>query len=332
MGRAATRPGPTISALFNDEPSCWRAALVSVSRSRHNRLLNHHGPAELMSYLPLSNLQCPLCQQGLSQTEQSWRCPSGHSFDIARQGYVNLLPVQNKRSKDPGDSRDMVNARRDFLDTGVYQPLAAAINSKLMPLLTEGKTVSILDAGCGEGYYLNQLCHALLPRQPAIQACGLDISKWAVRACRARNPGLEGVVASNRQLPFSTSSQDIVLCNFGFPVFDEFKRVLKPGGLIVMLDAGPDHLIELRERLYPEVRRNPVSSLAAELNEQWQLVVDQQLNYSSPTIPQQQLQWLLAMTPHFYRSSQEARQSVQQITALTVTIDVQLRILKNFSQ
>lgn len=284
-----------------------------------------------MPYRTLTNLLCPLCHQALSRETRRWVCSAGHSFDIARQGYVHLLPVQSKRSKDPGDSREMVAARRAFLDSGVYQPLARAQTELCLGLLPDEGDIAILDAGCGDGYYLEQLCQALTDTR-AVTACGLDISKWAVRVCRSRHPGFEGVVASNRQLPFPRASQDLLLCNFGFPVFGEFQRVVKPGGAIVLLDAGEDHLLELRQMLYPEIRRSPPPSLEHALTDGWQLVAEQQVQYRSARLSQEQLQALLLMTPHFFRSSQVARHRMQQIPWLAVTVSAHLRVLQKVSQ
>lgn len=95
---------------------------------------------------------CPLCHAPLAQTDKSYACPQGHRFDMAKEGYVNLLPVQHKRSRDPGDSAEMMQARRAFLDAGHYQPLRDAVAAKLAALLPAGAT-SVLDIGCGEGYY-----------------------------------------------------------------------------------------------------------------------------------------------------------------------------------
>ncbi len=102
---------------------------------------------------PFDQLICPLDKQPLQLNERTWCCDNGHSFDIAKQGYVNLLPVQNKRSKDPGDSKAMVQARREYLNKGYYQPLAQALADTVLAMGSQ----ALLDAGCGEGYYLRYL-------------------------------------------------------------------------------------------------------------------------------------------------------------------------------
>jgi len=129
----------------------------------------------------LPNAACPLDGTPLHCTGSAWTCASGHSFDIASQGYTNLLPVQHKRSRDPGDSKEMVAARRRFLAAGFYRPIAAAVGRAALADLPADATISCLDAGCGEGYYLRQLA-AAAGDEHTLALLGLDISKWAVLA------------------------------------------------------------------------------------------------------------------------------------------------------
>src|SRR5690606_32361645 len=110
---------------------------------------------------PFQALACPLDGAPMQPSGAAWCCPSGHSFDIASQGYTHLLPVQKKRSLDPGDSKEMVAARRRFLEGGFYQPIAAALSKATLADLAPGANASCLDAGCGEGYYLRRLAEAV---------------------------------------------------------------------------------------------------------------------------------------------------------------------------
>ena len=114
-----------------------------------------------MNITSFESLACPLDGNPLQRVDKAWRCPQGHSFDIARQGYVHLLPVQKKRSKEPGDSKAMVAARQRFLAAGDYAPIAKALSQAVMRHCEQAETYSCLDAGCGEGYYLRQLAQQL---------------------------------------------------------------------------------------------------------------------------------------------------------------------------
>lgn len=182
-----------------------------------------------MPITPFQALACPLDGDPLTCDSRVWRCPVGHSFDIARQGYTHLLPVQNKRSRNPGDSKDMVAARRTFLNAGFYQPIADAVNRLILADAPGEGVLSCLDAGCGEGYYLRQLANAAGERQ-TLELLGVDISKWAVLAAAKQDKRPAWAVGTNARLPVLSGSVDRVLCLFGFPVYSEFARVLKPGG------------------------------------------------------------------------------------------------------
>ncbi|MAA63070.1 MAG: rRNA (guanine-N1)-methyltransferase, partial [Idiomarina sp.] len=136
-----------------------------------------------MPITKISALRCPIEHSPLQLVGGSWRCENGHSYDVAKQGYVNLLPVQNKRSKDPGDSKAMVQARREFLDQGYYQPLAQVLADTVF---AQGEQ-AVLDAGCGEGYYLRYLVEQAEQNGTDLCMAALDISKWAVQAAAKRD-------------------------------------------------------------------------------------------------------------------------------------------------
>jgi 23S rRNA (guanine745-N1)-methyltransferase len=277
-----------------------------------------------MAVKPFTQLACPLDGESLQREGNTWRCGQGHSFDVARHGYVNLLPVQNKRSRDPGDSKAMMIARQTFLAGGFYQPIADAVADAVLSGAALSSDLNCLDAGCGEGYYLRQLAahsQSLLN----LNLMGLDISKWAVQAAARQDKQLAWVVGNNANLPVLSETLDRVLCMFGFPVYAEFLRVLKPGGKLLMVDAGADHLRELREIIYPTLKpaRPPQNQPPAGF-EQGQT---QQVNFQVLLPDAQQVSNLLIMTPHLYRASAEGRSKAEQLTALTVTVDVRLTTL-----
>ncbi|MDH7942532.1 methyltransferase domain-containing protein [Pseudohongiella sp. SYSU M77423] len=282
-----------------------------------------------MAVTPFTQLACPLDGEPLQRDSNTWRCPQGHSFDVAKQGYVNLLPVQNKRSRDPGDSKAMMVARQEFLAAGFYQPIADAVADAVLNGADSSAALSCLDAGCGEGYYLRQLAAqsgaAHGSASQVLNLLGLDISKWAVQAAARQDKQVSWVVGNNANLPVLPGTLDRVLCMFGFPVYPEFLRVLKPGGKLLMVDAGADHLRELREIIYPTLKpaRPPQAQPPAGFVEE-EL---QQLRFSVHLPDTQQIQNLLIMTPHLYRASAEGRARAEQLTELTVTVDVRLSTL-----
>ena len=185
-------------------------------------------------------LVCPVrgCSRPLTREERQMRCPLGHSFDVARSGYVNLLQPQERRSKEPGDTREAVAARRRLHDRGVSEPLlneiAAAVGASASDV--------VLDAGCGDGYYLGMLAQRI-----GFGAHGVDISIPAVDAAARRFPECEWVVANaDRFVPYADDSFSLLLSITARMNTNEFRRVLRAEGRLLVAVPGPDDLIELR--------------------------------------------------------------------------------------
>jgi 23S rRNA (guanine745-N1)-methyltransferase len=266
-----------------------------------------------MNITPFLALACPLDGTPLHRNGTAWTCTSGHSFDIASQGYTNLLPVQHKRSRDPGDSKEMIAARRRFLTAGFYQPIAAAVSRAVLADLPADATLSCLDAGCGEGYYLRQLA-AAVPDEQTLALLGLDISKWAVLAAAKQDKRVTWVVGSNANLTVLPGTLDRVLCMFGFPVY--------PGGILVQVDAGPDHLRELREIIYPSLK--PERTAETPTPAGFSRLPTETLRFPIDLTSAEQIADLLAMTPHLYRASAEGRAQAAALTALALSVDVRL--------
>ena len=209
----------------------------------------------------ISILQCPVCREPLLATATGYQCAAMHSFDAARQGYVNLVLAQNKHSKEPGDDPEMVLSRRRFLDQGHYDRVSGAINEAVAAVLSglaHDSDCSVLDAGCGEGFYLARLKMALdasHERRP-MEYHGVDVSKFAVRQATQRDRSMTWFVASINDLPFSDNSLDIVLSVFSPANILEFARILKQSGSLVFVSPGPRHLNGLREIIYPITREH----------------------------------------------------------------------------
>jgi len=273
-----------------------------------------------MPILAFAQLACPLDGAPLQREAATWRCANGHCFDVASQGYANLLPVQHKRSRDPGDSKEMAVARRRFLNAGHYQPIADAVARAIFADAPVDAPLACLDAGCGEGFYLRQLAAAAGPRSLAL--LGLDISKWAVQAAAKQDQRPNWVVGSNANLPVLSETLDRVLCMFGFPVYGEFARVLKPGGQLLLVEAGPQHLRELREIIYP-VLKTKVSA-QAEVPPGFAHLATETLHAEVELSSREQVADLLVMTPHLYRATAEGKARAAALTALALSVDVRL--------
>lgn len=280
-----------------------------------------------MNITAFNALACPLDGKPLQSNGTAWRCANGHSFDISSQGHTHLLPVQNKRSRDPGDSKEMVASRRRFLNAGHYLPIAEAARRIVLMDTAPNAAISCLDAGCGEGYYLRHLAAADNDTRH-LTLMGLDISKWAILAAAKQDKRIAWVVGSNANLPVLSGSLDRVLCMFGFPVYAEFSRALKAGGQLLQVDAGSEHLRELREIIYPTLK--PARTTEAQEPPGFTGLSSETVRYSVEIKGQGPIADLLTMTPHLYRASTEGRAKAAALQSLSITVDVRLtRFIRN---
>ena len=260
---------------------------------------------------------CPVCTAPLSRDARSLACANNHSFDLAREGYANLLLAHRKRSKNPGDAKVMLTARRDFLGAGLYAPLAEAVVDVLSPHISNRST--LLDCGCGDGYYAAFVHRAL---KPTIR--GIDIAREGVRIAARRFKGVgaaQFAVASSYNLPLPDSSLDGVLQVFA-PVSDsELVRVLKPEGVYCAVSPGPHHLGALKRLLYDVVRdhKEPPHPQGFSLLHERRVSFGMQLERAVD------IGNLLAMTPLNWKGSREAKTEVRAMHTLAVEADFIVR-------
>ena len=295
-----------------------------------------------MNITKANNLACPIDRKPLEFRNKQLVCENGHVFDIARQGHVNLLPVQHKRTKQPGDSKEMVVARTKFLNSGLYAPVAKKLSEIVLAQIASTKSTSsrntcLMDAGCGEGHYLDAVFKALDGRRNSINPettlsfIGLDISKPAIIEAAKRNKHITWIVGTNRQPPVADASVDIILCVFGFQSFEGFNKILKTGGIIVLVEPGADHLSELREIIYKEVKKSDPPDLSHLGGIGFSLVDTQSLRFKTGMINTEQINNLLLMTPHLYRATKEGKEAASHLKGLDLTVDVVFRILEKHS-
>ncbi|WP_261815539.1 23S rRNA (guanine(745)-N(1))-methyltransferase [Vibrio gallicus] len=246
---------------------------------------------------------CPICAAPLTLTERTYSCDNRHSFDLAKEGYVNLLPANHKHSKNPGDSKEMMQARREFLGTDHYQNLALELAKVACELTADDEPTVLLDLGCGEGYYTDQI-RAKMATHTTVY--GLDISKVAVRYAAKRYPQAQFSVASSYRLPFADNSLDIIVKVYAPCSEQEILRCLKPGGKLVSVTPSERHLYQLRERIYDEVRPHK-----DETEKFHTLSLSQQstLHYTMDLSGAEALS-LLQMTPFAWKANDELRQQL----------------------
>ena len=262
-------------------------------------------------------LRCPICGNPLMRTDRCFRCDSGHCFDVARQGYVNLLPVQQKHSAQPGDSKEQVLARRAFLEGDFYLPIVQTLCQLAKKL---GCTGPVLDAGCGEGYYSSRLAQAM-----GADLIGLDISKEAVRAASAKYKGPLWLCASAAHLPVEDHSIGLLTSLFSLTAPEEFHRALKPNGTFIQVLAAQDHLLGLKKIIYPQLNLKEKDSTPTLPGFRLAESVAVQFAF---TVEGEQVQNLLYMTPHVYRISKEGAQKLIHTKTLTDTASCMINVYK----
>ena len=264
---------------------------------------------------------CPICQGALCREERVYRCDAGHSFDAAREGYVNLLPANRKHSDTPGDDREMVKARTRFLDGDWYTPLRSCLCESVDAVA--GEAPVLLDAGCGEGYYTAALCDAVLGKGGC--AAGVDLSKAAVRKAARRCPQAEIAVASVYHLPLADRSTDVLTNCFSPLAEGEFLRVLKPGGAFIYVVPGAKHLWELKEILYNRPYENTVKDEKYPGFQQTDAVP---LTFRFLLSEPEDIAALFHMTPYTWKTPKEGAQRLSEVRELEVTAEFRILIFR----
>lgn len=263
-------------------------------------------------------LNCPICSQDMIKTPGSVRCNNNHSFDIAKQGYINLLPVQNKKSLNPGDTKEMLCARRTFLNQGYYKPICDEIIEQSQNYL--GKNDVILDVGCGEGYYLAEIHNKFADAR----CVGVDISKDGVKMACSRSKDIMWLVATAAVLPLKSESVSLITSVFALVAEEEFARVLKPGGRVVEIISANDHLKELKEVIYDKVYKQDKKPKESKFLKE---VLRKEVKFSF-TLNNDQLLDLLLMTPHFWRMKKEKKEQLAKVEKMNLTAAFWVRVLE----
>ena len=265
------------------------------------------------------NILCPICKNKLIEKENSLICKNNHTFDKSKYGYTNLILCNQKNSKDPGDNKLMVNSRHQFLNKDYYLPLA----TKICEILNCYKDINVLDAGVGTGYYLKNIIN--FRKNTDDNYYGVDISKHAVAIASKENKTANLFVSSVYNLPFENNSFDAIICVFSPFAFDEYKRVLKNGGLLIVVTPLEKHLIEFRTNLYEDVKKVETHLNCNNLT----LLKTDNLCYCKTLQTNQDINALLQMTPYFYRAPKEKINQLKNIDRnFNITFNFKISIYK----
>ena len=265
------------------------------------------------------------------------RCDQGHGYDLAREGYVNLLVAQHRHSKDPGYSREMIAGRRDFFDAGHYQAHADDLAQIVRDHLSGVPSEVVLDAGCGEGYYLRQLRSVLESSAGATASagigpllCGLDISKHAVRVAARRDRAGVYAVAGTHRMPVLAERVSVLLTHFSPVSPDDFARVVRPGGVVLVAGPGEDHLYSFKQLLYdaPTTHR-PADQLTGDAR--FGLLGSSRIRHPLQLDGAQHVRNLLAMTPFFWTLDAAGQARLGRVEQLTTETDIVVRAYRRAS-
>lgn len=252
-------------------------------------------------------LSCPICGNPLQTENRSLRCANRHSFDLAKSGYVNLLPGGGTH----GDNDQMVKARTAFLSRGCY----AFLRDQLKQELANEPVHTFADLGCGEGYYTSVI--------EAEEKYGFDLSRKAVDHAARHDPSTQYAVAGIFRLPLPDHCLDAALTCFAPAAGAELERTLNENGRFVFVTPAPKHLFELKQVLYEHPYENPMKDPKLPLQEEKAYTISQTFTADHDTLLN-----LFQMTPYAYKTGEASIARLREIDALTITASFRIRVYR----
>lgn len=271
---------------------------------------------------------CPVCNAPFMHDGKIYRCENGHCFDISKYKTVNLLVKQTSSAKRHGDDKLMLDARRDFLNTGAYRPFADEICKAAVKYCDVTSPV-FCDVGCGEGYYTEIIDSGLKADGKSPITCGIDISKDALRYAKRRVPSGEFAAASAYKLPVSDESCDIIVNIFAPYSAAEFYRSIKPGGVVIRAFARKNHLIGLKKAIYDDVRNEDVDDISLE---GFGIIGQSELEYEITLESRKEISDLFKMTPYYYKTSKEGQKKALELEKLITQVHFSIVAYKKIIQ
>lgn len=256
--------------------------------------------------------------------ERSLKCEHGHSFDISAEGYVHLLPPNKMNSKIPGDSKEMAASRSAFLDKGYYEPLLLELEKTVLEL-AEDEEPSVLDCGCGEGYYTANIAKELKNRIPKAKIAGFDISRPSVKRAAKRTKEVEFAVASVFDIPVSDESFDVLLNVFSPLSIDEYRRVLKNEGYYIYVVPAARHLWQLKAAIYDVPYENREQDTPYEGFEHLET---KRVRYEADIKTKEDIFALFQMTPYYWKTSAKGAEKLGKLNSLRTEVAFDIHVYK----
>lgn len=273
-------------------------------------------------------LKCPVCNLSLEKKEKQWVCLNNHSYDIASKGYINLLLANQKKTKDPGDSKEMMEGRKDFLNRGYYHTFSDRLNEIIISNISR-ENINILDAGCGEGYFLSRLKEAICINKSnsiiskQVNFFGVDISKSAVTYAVRRDKRINFIVSSNFNLPIMANTMDVIIRNFAPSDTCELKRVLKDNGKLIVVTPGIEHLYGLKEILYVNARKHEEKETTFE---GFKLTQRAEVKYNIHLEDRESVKNLIRMTPYYWTFDNAMREKASDTSKLSTALHFKISV------
>lgn len=274
-------------------------------------------------------LICPLCGAGLSASERSLKCggKKTHCYDMAASGYVNLLPPGKMNNAKTGDGKEMLRARVNFLSKGYYDIISDTV-AEMIAENTDKKDVTVLDAGCGEGYHICNIA-SKLSGSHQVTAIGVEASKhgadMGAKAARAKNIPAFFAAGNIFSLPVADRSCDAVVSMFAPIPAEESARVLRDDGILVVVASGVRHLWEMRSIIYDEPREN---TKGIKCPDGFALCGERKVKTKAHLPDNETIMNLFTMTPFYHRCPHEGRERLMNTNELEVTVEATIQIFK----
>ncbi len=272
----------------------------------------------------MSIYRCPLCGGKFEKCERSLKCEHGHSFDIASEGYVHLLPPNKMNSKIPGDSKEMAASRSAFLDKGYYEPLLLELEKTVLEL-AKGEELAVLDCGCGEGYYTANIAKELKNRIPKAKIAGFDISRPSVRRAAKRTREVEFAVASVFDIPVCDEEFNILLNVFSPLSIGEYRRVLKTEGYYIYVVPAARHLWQLKAAIYDVPYENKEQDTPYEGFEH---IETRRVRYETEIKTKEDIFSLFQMTPYYWKTSAKGAEKLGKLDFLKTEVAFDIHVYK----
>lgn len=266
---------------------------------------------------------CPVCKKELERGEHTCRCENNHCFDISRKGTINLLRSQKSSH---GDDKLMVNARKNFLNKGYYNPLLDVLKKQVLSVSTADCT--ILDCGCGECWYTSEIYEYLKINNINPDFFGIDVSKEAIFSGASRNKSLKLAVATVFDVPLAEKSCDIVLSLFAPFSREEYIRLLRENGYFITAFPMENHLWELKRAVYDVPYKNEVQDMEIE---GFELINKEIVHSEIELCTNEDIISLFSMTPYYYKTSKTDREKLDKMSSLKTQIHFCVAVYKKLT-